>query len=64
MECITVLNDLTDGSRHSFYHSSFLADAIASQLLRNWRYEAVDRKSSRLVCQEMSDFEGSQHQTQ
>ena len=32
------------------------ADAIASQLVRNGKYEAVDRKSSRLVFQEVSDL--------
>ena len=32
------------------------ADAIASQLVRNGKYEAVDRKSSRLVCKEVSDL--------
>ena len=32
------------------------ADAIASQLVRNGKYEAVDRKSSRLVYQEVSDL--------
>ena len=32
------------------------ADAIASQLVRNERYEAVDRKSFRLVSQEVSDL--------
>ena len=37
----------------SLYRS---ADAIASQLVRNGKYEAVDRKSSRLVSQEVSDL--------
>ena len=32
------------------------ADAIASQLVRNEIYEAVDHKSSRLVSQEVSDL--------
>ena len=32
------------------------ADAIACQLVRNGKYEAVDRKSSRLVSQEVSDL--------
>ena len=32
------------------------ANAIASQLVRNGRYEAVDRKSSRLVSKEVSDL--------
>ena len=33
-----------------------LADAIASQLVRNRKYEAVNGKSSRLVYQEVSDL--------
>ena len=43
-------------SRHSPRHCPVLADAIASQLVRNGKYEAVDRKSSRLVSQEVSDL--------
>ena len=37
-------------------HCPVSADTIASQLVRNGRYKAVDRKSSRLVCQEVSNF--------
>ena len=37
-------------------HCPVSADAIASQLVRNEKYEAVDRKSSRLVSQEVSDL--------
>ena len=59
-----ILNNLTGRSRHSPRHCPVLADAIASQLVRNWKYEVVDRKSSRLVSQEVSDFGGPQHQTQ
>ena len=52
----SILNNLTGRSRHSLRHCSVSADAIASQLVRNGTYEAVDRKSSRLVSQEVSDF--------
>ena len=50
------MNNLTGRSRHSPRHYPVSADAIASQLVRNEIYEAVDRKSSRLVSQEMSDL--------
>ena len=43
-------------SRHFPHHYAVSADAIASQLVRNGRYEAVDRKSSRLVSKEVSDL--------
>ena len=49
------MNNLTGRSRHSPCHCPISADAIASQLVRNGRYEVVDRKSSRLVSQEVSD---------
>ena len=48
------LNNHTGRSRHSPRHCPVSADAIASQLVRNGKYEAVDRKSSRLVSQEVS----------
>ena len=51
-----ILNNLTGRSRHSPRHCPISADAIASQLVRNGKYEAVDRKSSRLVFQEVSDL--------
>ena len=50
------MNNLTGRSRHSSRHCPVSADAIASQLVRNGKYEAVDRKSSRLVFQEVSDL--------
>ena len=50
------MNDLTGRSQHSPRHCPVSADAIASQLVRNGKYEAVDRKSSRLVSQEVSDL--------
>ena len=50
------LNNLTGRSRHSPRHCPVSADAIAFQLVRNGKCEAVDRKSSRLVSQEVSDL--------
>ena len=41
---------------------SVSADAIASQLVRNGKYEAVDRKSSRLVSQEVISDNSSQRE--
>ena len=52
----SILNNLTGRSRHSPRYCPVSADAIASQLVRNGKYEAVDRKSSRLVFQEVSDL--------
>ena len=52
----SILKNLTGRSRHSPRHCPVSADAIASQLVRNGRYEAVDRKSSRLVAQEVPDL--------
>ena len=52
----SILNNLTGWSRHSPRHCPVSADAIASQLVRNGKYEAVDRKSSQLVFQEVSDL--------
>ena len=50
----SILNNLTGRSRHSPRHCPVSVDAIASQLVRNGKYKAVDRKSSRLVFQEVS----------
>ena len=50
------MSNLTGRSRHSPRHCPVSADPIASQLVRNGKYEAVDRKSSRLVFQEVSDL--------
>ena len=52
----SILNNLTGRSRHSPRHHPVSADAIASQLLRNGNYKAADRKSLRLVSQEVSDL--------
>ena len=48
--------NFTGRSRHSPRHCPVSADAIASQLVRNGKYEAVDRKSTRVVSQEVSDL--------
>ena len=50
------MNNLTVSSRHSPRHCPVSADAIASQLIKNGKYKAVDRKSSRFVFQEVSDL--------
>ena len=47
---------LTGRSRHSSRHCPISADTIGSQIVRNERYEAVDRKLSQLVSQEVFDF--------
>ena len=52
----SILNNLTGRSRHSPRHRLVSANAIASQLVRNGKYEAVDRKSSRLVFEKVSDL--------
>ena len=52
----SILNNLTGRSRHSPRHCPVSADAIASQFVRNGKYEAVDRKSFRLNSQEVSDL--------
>ena len=52
----SILNNFTGRSRHSPRHCPVSADAIASQLVKNGKYEAVDCNSSRLVCKEVSDL--------
>ena len=52
----SILNNLTGRSRHSPRHCLVSANAIASQLVRNGKYDAVDRKSSQLVSQEVCDL--------
>ena len=52
-----ILNKLTGRSRHSPHHCPVSANDIASQLVKNVDCnKAVDRKSSRLVFQEVSDL--------
>ena len=50
------MSNLTGRPRHYPCDCPVSADAIAPQLVRNGRYEAVDGKSSRLVSQEVSDL--------
>ena len=45
----SILNNLTGRSQHSPRHCPVSANAIASHLVRNRKYKAVDRKSSRFV---------------
>ena len=52
----SILNNLTGRSQRSPRHCTVSADAIASQLIRNGRYEDIDRESSRLISQEVSDL--------
>ena len=52
----SVLNNLTGRSRRSPRHCAISANAIASQLIRNDRYEGIDRESSRLISQKVSDL--------
>ena len=52
----SILNNLTGRSRYCPRHCTVSADAIASQLVRNGKYETIDRRSSRLVFQEVSDL--------
>ena len=51
-----ILNNLTGRSRRSPCQCDVLANVIASQLIRNGRYESIDLESSRLICQEVSDL--------
>ena len=52
----SILNNLTGRSRRSPRHCAVSANAIASVLVNNSKYEDIDRKSSRLVSQEVSDL--------
>ena len=52
----SILNNLTGRSRHSPRYCPVSANVIASQLVRNGKYEAVDCKSFRLISQEVSDL--------
>ena len=53
---MSILNNLTGRLRHSPRHCPVSANAIASQLVRNGKHEAVDGKPTRLVYQEVSDL--------
>ena len=52
----SILNNLTGRSRRSPRQCAVSANAIASVLVNNGEYEDIDRKSSRLVSQEVSDL--------
>ena len=52
----SILNTLTGRSRHSSCRCPVSADAIATQLVRNERYENVNCASSRLISQEVSNL--------
>ena len=52
----SILNNLTGRSRRSPWHCAVSANAIASVLVNNSKHEDIDRKSSRLVSQEVSDL--------
>ena len=60
----SILNNLTGRSRHSSRHCPVPANAIASQLVRNGKYEAVDRSHLDLSFKKCLTFGGPQHQTQ
>ena len=51
----SISNNLTGRSWRSPSHCAVSANAIASQLIRNGRYKGIDRESSRLIWQEVSD---------
>ena len=53
----SIFNNLTDTSRPR--HCAVSTDAIVSQLVRNKKCEAADRKSSLLISQELT-FGGHQ----
>ena len=52
----SILNNLTGNSRRSPRHCAVSANAIASQMIRNGRYEGIDRESSRFISQEVLDL--------
>ena len=52
----STLNNLTGWSRQSPRQCLVSANAIASQLVKDGKYEGANRKISRFVLQELSDF--------
>ena len=52
----STINNLTGRSRHSPRNCPVSANAIAAQLVKNGKYEGVDRESSRLISREVSDL--------
>ena len=59
-----ILNNLTSRSRRSPRRCSVSANAVASQLIRNGRCKGIDRESSQLISQEVSDLGGPLQQVQ
>ena len=55
-KALSIFNKLTGRSRRSPGHCAVSANAIASHLIRNGRYEGIGRESSRLMSQEVSDL--------
>ena len=51
----STLNNLTGRSRQFLRQCYVSANAIASQLVENKKYESANRETSRLVMQELSD---------
>ena len=60
----SILNNLTGRSRHSPRHCPVSADAIASQLVRNGKYEVVIASLRDLSLKKCLTFGGPQHQIQ
>ena len=54
-KALSIINNLAGRSRHGPRHSSVSVNAIASQLVRNWKYEGIDRESTRRICQVVSN---------
>ena len=52
----SILISLTGRSHRSPRYCAVLANVIASQLIRNGRFEGIDRESSPLISQEVSDL--------
>ena len=52
------LNNLTGRSRQSSRQCPASANAFASQLVKNGKYEGTNREICRSVMQELSDFGG------
>ena len=60
----SILNNLSGRSWHSTRHCPVSADAIASQLVRNRKYEAVIASHLDLSLKKCLTFGMPQHQTQ
>ena len=52
----SILNNFSGWSRHSSRHCPVSADAIASQLVKNGRYENINRTLSQFISQKVSDL--------